>query len=392
MSFAADAKAETKVFLLISSLLGGGAERVAANLANYWVQEGKIIKLVTLDSAESDFYVLDRRIERVALSLAQPSAGAWASFKNNIARIRAVRREVVKFSPEVAIGFMTVSSVLLAISTLGLACKTIGTERSHPPANPLGFTRETARAVSYGTLNAVLALTDQSAEWIRRHTLARAVHVIPNAARWPLSVQEPIVSPEVACRAGRKILLAVGRLDPVKGYLDLLEVFSTLVARMPEWDLVILGEGHQRPELSQLVQHLGLAGRVFLPGIVGNVADWYQRASLYVMTSKYEGFPNTLVEAMASGLASVSFDCDVGPRNIIRANVDGVLVPNRDVLALERTLYTLMADEDLRVRYAKRALEVRERLSERRIMQRWNDLLVSLSVGQKRAIGSVWSR
>ncbi len=388
MSHDASSDAPIRVLLLISSLLGGGAERVAASLANDWVREGKVVRLVTLESERSDFYVLDPRVARVALSLAEPSSGLWATLKNNATRIRAVRRQLLEFRPDVAVGFMTVSSVLLAVSALGLDCKTLGTERSHPPATPLGFIRETARTISYRALDGVLALTDQSAEWIREHTLAKTIRVIPNAARWPLHRQDPVVSPDVACRPGRNVLLAVGRLDPVKGYPDLLEVFSRLSPKHVTWDLVILGEGEQRRELENLVVRLKLNGRVFFPGIVGNVADWYERATIYVMTSKYEGFPNTLVEAMSCGLPSVSFDCDVGPRNIIRPEVDGELVPNGNLNALEHALDRLMRDEPSRARYAACATDVRKRFGQAQILKSWHDLLTTLAEQRRSKIGA----
>ncbi len=373
-----------RVLLLISSLMGGGAERVAVNLANDWVRQGKVVKVVTLDSTSSDFYTLDQRVGRAALELMNPSAGPLRTIGNSLARIQAIRRELSTFRPEVAIGFMTVSSVLLAISALGLGCRTVGTERSHPPATPLGPARELARQLSYGALDVVLALTDQSAKWIRDNTFARRVEVIPNAARWPLLVQDPVVSPSTVCKTGREIVLAVGRLDPVKGYPDLFEVFARLAPRFPGWDLVVLGEGAERARLEEELRRRQLEQRVFMPGIVGNVSDWYQRSSLYVMTSKFEGFPNTLVEAMSCGLASVSMDCDVGPRNIIRNGIDGVLVQNGSLDALERELDALMRNADLRSRYGTRAVEVRERFGHAQILAQWNNLIQGLIAGTSR--------
>ena len=118
----------------------------------------------------------------------------------------------------------------------------------------------------------------------------------------------------------------------------------------------------------------GLAERVLLPGRAGNVGDWYAASSLYVMSSRFEGFPNTLAEAMACGLPAVSFDCDTGPRDIIRHEVDGLLVPAGDAAALEAALRRLMADPALRGRFAARASEVRERFSLASVSARWEQL------------------
>jgi len=121
-----------------------------------------------------------------------------------------------------------------------------------------------------------------------------------------------------------------------------------------------------------------LAGRVFLPGWIGNLGEWYERADLYVMSSRFEGFGNTLAEALSYGLAAVSFDCDTGPRDIIRHEVDGLLVPPENVARLSNALDRLMGDPVLRQSFGKRAIEVRERFSMERIAGMWEQLFLDV--------------
>ena len=109
-------------------------------------------------------------------------------------------------------------------------------------------------------------------------------------------------------------------------------------------------------------------------GRAGTGGEWYERADLYVMSSRFEGYPNTLAEAMAHGLAAVSFDCDTGPRDIIRHEVDGLLVPPGDVAALTAALDRLMDDATLRQQFAERAVDARRRFSMERIAGTWEDL------------------
>jgi glycosyltransferase involved in cell wall biosynthesis len=169
------------------------------------------------------------------------------------------------------------------------------------------------------------------------------------SVQYPLPVAEPVLAPESLISAERKLLLAVGRLDVQKGFDLLLESFAQLLSRYPTWDLVILGEGSQRTALADQLIRLGLQGRAKLPGLAGNIGDWYSRADLYVMSSRFEGFPNTLAEAMAHGCPPISFDCDTGPRDLIRHEYDGLLVEaNGDVLALTQALDRLMGSEDQR--------------------------------------------
>lgn len=174
---------------------------------------------------------------------------------------------------------------------------------------------------------------------------------------------------------GRHYLLGVGRLHPDKGFDVLIDAYARLAGRFPDWDLLILGEGDERARLAAQAEAAGLAGRVYMPGRGGNVADWYESADLYVLSSRFEGLSNTLLEAMASGLAPVSFDCDTGPREIVREGVDGLLVrPVGQADALADALAGLMSDPQARARLAAEAVTTRERFSAARVLGLWQQL------------------
>ena len=287
-------------------------------------------------------------------------------------RARALRRVLREVQPAVALSAMHTANVVLALAAHGLpGVRTVGSEHNFPPKAPMGVVWETLRRHAYGHLHAVVALTHECAHWLERHSHARRVPVIPNPVVWPLSQHAPLVNPATSCAPGRQILLGVGRLSEEKNFTTLIAIFARLAPLHPDWDLVILGEGAQRAALSAQVQAGGLGQRVFLPGSVGNVGDWYARASLYAMSSHFEGFPNTLVEAMAYGLPAVSFDCDTGPRDIIRHGIDGVLVAPGDVEGMASTLDTLMRDSRARARFAQRAVDARERFSMEKISRMW---------------------
>ena len=367
-----------RLLIFIHSMSGGGAERVAASLANHWAEKGVEITLVTLTDRNLDFYVLHSMVKRVTLNLAGNNAGLLGGLWHNLRRTVALRGVLRRTQPDIALGIMTTANVLLAWSSLGLGVRTVGSEHVHPPKFPLSIQWEVLRRRSYGLLNAVIALTSESACWIRSHTNARQVTVIPNAAPWPLPAFEPKVSPESVCSPTRKILLAVGRFEIQKGFDLLVDMFAGVMQRHPAWDLVILGEGSMYAMIEHRVHRAGLGGRIFLPGRVGNLGEWYKRADLYVMSSRFEGFGNTLAEALTHGLPAVSFDCDTGPRDILRHEVDGLLVAPGDVLSLSAAVDQLMGDDDMRKRFAERAVEARERFSVERVTGMWEKLFAKI--------------
>lgn len=361
-----------KLAFVISSLGSGGAERVCATLANHWAAAGWTISVITLSGADTDFYKLDDRVERIGLCRTGRSTNPLSAITNNWQRARDLRRVLRSVRPDVALSFIDQNNVLLALASIGQSGPVcIGAEHIHPPQAPLGMFWKVLRTLIYKDLWAIAALTSDSAEWIRRNTRAVRVPVIPNAVPWPVPTTEPSVPPPPK-PGGR--LLAAGRLHPQKGFDLLLPCFGKLSRQYSEWDLAIVGEGHERGRLQAMIGQLGLENRVHLPGRVGNISDWYRTSDIFVMSSRFEGFPMTLVEAMAYGNPSVSFDCDTGPRDIIRHGVDGILVPSGDTERLGMELRRLMTNTDERARLGTHAREIRARFSIDRIAGMWESL------------------
>lgn len=367
-----------KVLIFIHSLSAGGAERVASNLANQWASNGWEVTLVTVASTSTDFYRLNASVIRVGLNLdiSEDSVSPSKAILNKLARVIALRRILRKVQPEIAIAILTEANLTLTLANWGMASTlSIGSERSYPPQVAIGKIRTLLRTWLYRRLDAVVALTDRSAVWLKEHTHAKLVAVIPNPIVWPLPAMPPAIPlPDT----NRKMLLAAGRLSPEKQFDLLIRVFSRLASKLSDWDLLILGDGAQRPSLETLVRHLNLQDRVTLPGRAGNLSQWYEAADLFVLCSRFEGFPNTIAEAMAYGVPVVSFDCATGPRDIIRHEVDGLLVAPNDEQGLETTLFELANDEAKRQQLASRCPDVRERFSLQAIDRQWKKLFREL--------------
>ena len=368
-----------QIVIFINSLSSGGAERVTANLANEWVMRGWDVTVLSLAHESLDFYKLHSKVQRIALNLANDSGNPVAAIYANVERVLAIRRTLKRIKPDIVFGVMSRSSVLAILASMRLGIPVIGTEHIYPPMNPENLFWDRMRKWTYPYAARVVMLTSEGLSWLDEKIPHARGAVIPNPVSFPLVASEPYLIPEKWVAPERRLLLAVGRLSEQKGFDYLLKAFSGLVAIYQDWDLVILGEGPLRESLESQIQTYGLEKRVYLPGRAGNVGDWYQRADLFVMSSRYEGFPMTLVEAMAYGCAVVSYDCDTGPRDIIREGVDGLLVgPVGDVSALASVLDQLMRDDGARERMGQMAIEIKTRYSLESILTMWNNLFADI--------------
>lgn len=364
-----------KILFLVNSMQGGGAERVAALLCNHWAAQGHRVSLMPTFSGRGEcLYPLD---ERVRLDYLADRVGTTRkSVSSLVRRFLTLRRVIREEGPDVVVSFLTNVNVAALLASAGVSVRVVVSERIYPPLVPLAQHWQWLRRLTYPWAHCVVMQTEQGREWLRDCCPRATASVIPNPVVYPLPASEPRVLPERWLEGNRQRVLAVGRLHSQKGFDDLIRAFARLANGFSEWDLAIVGEGSERERLETIVAEKGLEGRVHLPGRVGNVADWYECANLYVMSSHFEGFPNTLVEAMAHGLPTVSVDCPTGPRDIIRDGVDGLLVPPAEgEEGLARAMARLMADEPSRERMTKQAVTARERFAMARIGALWEEVL-----------------
>jgi glycosyltransferase involved in cell wall biosynthesis len=363
-----------KIIFLVSSMNSGGAERVAANLVNAWLERGDDVTLVITYSGQGEcFYQLAEKVELIYL--ADYSGVVGRGVMAYWIRFRALRRLIRQKNPNVVLSFLSNVNIAAILCSLGLGCQVIVSERSYPPKRAIGRMSAWLRRLTYPLAYQVVLLSSEGLVWLHECIPRAKGVVIPNPVTFPLANAEPRLNPDTYIKSHRKLLLAVGRLDEGKQFDRLLAAFSVLANRYPLWDLIILGEGVECGPLLADVERLGLVDRALLPGRVGNLGDWYTRADLYVMSSRFEGFPNTLAEAMAHGCAAISYDCDTGPRDIIHHEIDGLLVrPVGDVQALSQALDRLMGNDAERVRMAQLATKVRDRYSMSSILSKWDAL------------------
>ena len=194
-------------------------------------------------------------------------------------------------------------------------------------------------------------------------------------------IPDPIpVSLSLSNGVKKKRVITIGRYAYQKGYDMLLQTWAEVEDKYVDWTLEIYGMGDQSL-YRKMIDDLGIdSKRCLLSGPVDDVGQVYKDSSIVVLSSRFEGFGLVLVEAMASGLSVVSFDCPAGPDEIITDGYDGLLVPSGDVKAMANKLMSLMADEELRNRFSKNAHQSARRYDMDMIAGKWVDLFNKLMV------------
>lgn len=387
-------------FFVPSAYAAGGIARTVFTTANTLVARGHEARVVTLarSSAEPKFD-LDPRVELVALQdRYDPEAPdkprpATRNDPRADPHARALDAQPSELSPGARKTFSAWVDELLRRELEGSRPGVVVTTRpefavaasrwAHPDSillhqEHLSFVprpeqlRKTLRDVATGAdgvrpLDALLALTDADHDrWVEYVGDDRVrTGVIPNPT--PFEVGEP-------APLTRQVVVAAGRFTAQKGFERLVEAWLPLVHTHPEWQLRIFGDGPQWEAVQAQVDAADVGGRIVLGGVTRELERELAESSLYAMSSRYEGLPMVLLEAMSKGVPPVSFDCPEGPRQLIDDGRNGLLVPEGDVAALTAGLTRLMDDHDLRRAMGRESLETARDYQSETVVERWISL------------------
>jgi glycosyltransferase involved in cell wall biosynthesis len=365
-----------KILFLVSSMAGHGAERVAATLVNAWASRGdQVVLMPTFSGRGECFYELSPAVRLIYL--ADLVTNKTRSAANQIARLRTLRQFIVTEQPDVIVSFLSNVNVAAVAASLGLKVPVIICERTDPFVVSRSRGLRLACRVSYPFATILMVQTQAvAAKYIAAGWSAKCLRVIANP------IPEQIVNIQHKPSATtKKLLLSIGRLNAGKQFDVLIRVFANLAARYPEWSLRILGEGELRASLQQQINDLNLADRIALAGQSAAIGEELAQADVFAFTSKYEGFPNVLLEAMGVGVPCISFDCPSGPREMSLDGQVALLVALNDEAALERELERLMQDADLRDTLGTQArASIIERFALANILTQWDTLFQELGV------------
>jgi glycosyltransferase involved in cell wall biosynthesis len=325
------------IFLGGNFNLSGGTERVASIIANELTKIGYEITVVSAQGGGHPFYPLDSRIKIRSL---------FSEVGRNLLRtpllIYRIRKLVLEEKADVLVTVESMLALFTVPATVGLETRNICWEHFNFN-NDLGRRgRRIDRHLAARYCDVVVTLTERDRSyWKDRTTGSAKIVAIPNPSPFPVQFIDHDVSK-------KKIVLATGRLASQKGFDMLLQTWSLVAPSSEGWRLRIVGDGPERESLAGQARSLGISETVEFTGLVSDVEKHYREASIFCLSSRYEGFGMVLLEAMAFGLPVVSFDCDMGPAEVLEGT-GGKLVAQGNVEELTKELLGLMDSPEERL-------------------------------------------
>jgi glycosyltransferase involved in cell wall biosynthesis len=341
-----------------------GTERAVCNLANILAERNDFSPVIVslFSSGGSPGYTINDRITIIHSGLTEA--------KNHIQnifvymKISSILKRLNRMENfDIIIGTSVRINVLFAFIKDKKAVKIVCEHFNYDSPSVIN---KFLRRIVYPKMNAVIVLTSRDAG---KYTFCKNVTIIPNSLSFIPKKQSSLEN---------KHILAIGRLGYQKGFDRLVDAFSLIQDECDDWNVRIVGDGEDREKLLKHIIEKGLEQRITIVPPTDKIEDEYCNASMYVMSSRFEGLPMVLIEAKSCGLPIVSFDCPEGPADIIRNGIDGVLVEDGNIKALSDAILRFVENPDIRKRYGQEAVKDIARFSTRHIGKMWFSLFDEL--------------
>ncbi len=350
----------------VDSMGSGGAERVVANLSSFFIESHEDVSIIMTSVKEKkSFYALNEKVKLFCIC-----EGSNKKI-NPIKRIKLLKKTIKHINPDVVISFLPHVNVYTAFALKGLKIPHVVSERNNPYIDPqnklLRFLKESVFKRADGC---VFQAKDAQKYYAGNIKGKSAVIYNPINLQW--------VPKDFSFEREKKVV-SVGRLTAQKNFCMLIKAFKEFSNSHKEYVLEIYGDGQEKQNLIRYAKDLGIENKVLF---MGNCKTWHEqayKASMFVLSSNYEGMPNALLEAMAIGIPSISTDCPIGgPKEIIIDGKNGFLVPVGDYKALAEKMELIAKDEKLSKVFTKESNKIIEKISCESIGKQWVNFLREL--------------
>lgn len=366
-------KEKKKIVFFILSLTKGGAEHVISNMANDYFADRYDVTIITCMKAPVEYSI---RHDVTILTLDEKEEEARQGMGKRFLRRRSrLCKALSEIKPEIVISFLPEPNFICLSLRKKLKIPMIISVRNDPKKEYAGKVRTILMKHFYPKADGYVFQTGQAKEYFNfsKHIQEKST-IIMN----PLANEYLKEEPDFETKRNSHTIINVGRLENQKDQKTLIQAFSNVADKYPEWKLNIYGEGTLRNDLQKQIDECGCTGKITLCGNTNEMREVMQNSAVFVLSSLYEGMPNVMLEAMSMGMAVIATDCPCGGPATLLANKEaGLLVPVRDVDALEQALCKVLGNQELREQYGRNAVNIKEEHIPEKIYGVWDDLVIN---------------
>lgn len=354
-----------KLCLVMGNLnCAGGTERVGTLLANLLSNKGYDVTIISMEEGNKPYFELCKNINIISLF-----SNKGRILYRTPTLINKIRNIIKSNKIQTVIVVESILTLFTLPALYNLNVKHICWEHFNFKTNLGKKSRTFARHLAARYCDYVITLTERDRNfWLTYTNHTAQIVAIPNPSPFP--PQNYIRNHE------NKIVLSIGRLNEQKGFDMLLDAWIKVVAKNPYWKLLIVGEGHLRNEFENFISKNNLSESVELVGNQANVSEYYRKADVLCLSSRYEGLPMVLLEAISFGLPIVSFDCDTGPAEILEGT-GSILVKPNDISSLASSLSLMMNDSKKRSLISEKSYEKSKLYQPEEILNKWLEIIES---------------
>lgn len=340
-----------KIVILMGSLTMGGAERVATTLSSYLSKNNVETYLISFDENESSYF-----IEPSVHFINNKESKKDGRFKAIKQRIKFLFRTLDEIKPDLIFTMFCITNVYALLYKFfhNRKVKVVSSERCNPKSKDRKGIKEILNRFSSTKCDGFIFQTEKAQKCYAKRVQKKSI-VIHNAVSNPL-----LNEIDESTLMSQKVISSMGRLEEQKAQDIIIKAFEPIARSYPDYKLIIYGEGSKRIELEKLIKELDLQENVFLPGNDEKAILKVAQSQIFVLSSRFEGMPNALIEAMAVGIPSISTDCDMGPSELITNGENGYLVAVDDINEITNKIELLIKNEKLRNTISENSKKINE--------------------------------
>jgi len=341
----------------------GGAERVISILSNQWVSMGHNVNLIIVGENPECVYTLDDAVKVYCIGGLKGKPVI-----SNINLIKNIKKCILEYGTEIAISFMNDTCAYTALALGHTKIPLFYSERNDPTrVNQRKIDKLYRKIVEKHSKGIVFQTNGAKSHY--KKSVQKKSTVILN----PFDIQN---LPEYDFDSREKTIVSVGRLQPQKNQALLIDAFALIAKDFPDYTLKIYGDGVLKGELQNKIAKAELENQIILMGAHKDVLNKINTASLFVLSSDFEGLPNALIEAMCIGIPSVSTDCSPGgARELIDNGENGFVVPCNDASALAKAMKKVLSDNELAQKFSIEGKKISRRMESKEIAKKWLDFI-----------------